>query len=89
VIGRSSTDLTMSSGWRPAASAGEPAATFSMRTWPVGVAVPATNAAVSTATANRKFMMTPAASTMAWAHHGLEVNDPGSPAPRCSIEKSS
>jgi len=79
----------MSPGWIPAASAGELGTTRSTRTCPVGVGVPAANATVSTAIARMKFMTTPDASTIACAHQGFEVKDPGSPAPTCSIEKSS
>ena len=79
----------MSPGWMPAVAAGELGATSSTRTWPVGATVPIANAAVSTMTARTKFMKTPAASTIACAHHGFDVNEPGSPAPRWSIEKSS
>ena len=89
MTGRPSTLRTMSPGWIPAAAAGEFGATSSTRIWPVGAEVPIANAAVSTTTASTKFMNTPDARTIAWAHHGLEVNEPCSPAPRCAIAKSS
>jgi hypothetical protein len=86
---RPSTLTTMSSFWKPAASAGEPAATSRTRTSPVGPVAPIANAAVRTAIARMKFIVTPATSTIACAHHGFEVNARGSPSPSCLIEKSS
>src|SRR5437764_1342291 len=75
VIGLPSTETTMSPGWIPAAAAGELGATSSTRTWPVGATVPIANAAVSTTTARTKFMKTPAARTIACAHHGFDGED--------------
>ena len=71
----------MSPTWMPAFCAGESVATERTCTSPVEAVVPVANAIVSTIRASTMFIVTPAASTIACAHHGFEVNEPTSPSP--------
>jgi hypothetical protein len=79
----------MSPAWIPARSAGESGATSRTRTSPVDAVVPVANAMVRTKSARTMFIVTPAARTIACAHQGFDVNDPGWPSPACRIAKSS
>src|SRR5207249_11004179 len=80
---------TMSPTWMPAFCAGESVATERTRTSPVEAVVPVANAIVSTTSASTIFIVTPAPRTIAYAHHGRDLDESTAPAPASLIAKPS